>query len=263
MERFYMTREFNLIIGMGKFGKIAFDHFKTSEHGLIIVTDKDPSLANELGIPMQPDITSVMKKIEDFKNNNSKPLKKGPQSYFIEIDLTKNQTKLQKLVMKYIPEWIIPVAPIHIAAILLQRNIEAHNFNPDIPDFQFQEIISDIPQHLILRSDPFKGVIILSYAEENEICPEDCFGPESYCPNFGRPKEYTITEIVSKLSLKYKGFIFESHQIKEGLGGLKGIEFIKSIESLLEFLNNPDKPVFFIATTCNCHGVINLFFKKN
>jgi hypothetical protein len=68
--------------------------------------------------------------------------------------------------------------------------------------------------------------------------------------------------------------VFKSHQMKPGIGGLKGIELKKNLleilESISRYLENRsrnefekiEKGSFFIATTCRCHGVLNLFCIK-
>jgi hypothetical protein len=85
---------------------------------------------------------------------------------------------------------------------------------------------------------------------------------------------------------KLPGWVFESHQMKPGIGGLKGEELKQNLLKIKEFVkkvqenNNGDKggdksrvednseskaekmkeKAFFIATTCTCHGVLNLFY---
>lgn len=82
------------------------------------------------------------------------------------------------------------------------------------------------------------------------------------------------------------GWVFESHQMKPGTGGLKGEELKQNLLEITEFVkrvqenkngdkdkgesrtedngrNEADKvreKAFFIATTCTCHGVLNLFY---
>jgi len=60
--------------------------------------------------------------------------------------------------------------------------------------------------------------------------------------------------------------------MKPGIGGLKGIELKQNLLEIMEFVRklqegnsgNRAKKVeeraFFVATTCTCHGVLNLFY---
>ncbi len=128
-------------------------------------------------------------------------------------------------------------------------------------------------------------MLFFSYAKEGEICPDGCPGPRDRCPTFGRKKPETITEYTGKLVDKFPGWVFESHQMKPGIGGLKGEELKQNLLEIMEFVKkvqenkNGDKDrdksrteddggnkaekigerAFFISTTCTCHGVLNLF----
>jgi hypothetical protein len=136
----------------------------------------------------------------------------------------------------------------------------------------FKTIASGIPEDLIAGSYPEHGMLFFSYAREGEICPDGCPGPRDRCPTFGRKKPKTITEYTRELIHSIPGWVFESHQMKPGIGGLKGIEFKQNMLEIMEFVKrvqeerNSKKPeqikerVFFIATTCTCHGVLNLFY---
>ena len=121
-----------------------------------------------------------------------------------------------------------------------------------------------------------KGVVYLSYAKIDEICPDNCPGPISYCPTFQRKKPVTITEYlknyygtINSVNIKKDKIteiviINESYQLMPGLGGLKGEDIQNSLKILRENLDILNKQEFniIIATTCNCHGVIN-FYKSS
>ncbi len=150
----------------------------------------------------------------------------------------------------------------------------------------FEDIAASFPEDVIAGLYPEQGMLFFSYAREGEICPDGCPGPRDHCPTFGRKKPETITEYTGKLVNKLPGWAFESHQMKPGTGGLKGEEFKQNLLEITEFVkkvqenNSRDKDkdksrteangdskaekikerVFFIATTCTCHGVLNLFY---
>jgi hypothetical protein len=60
--------------------------------------------------------------------------------------------------------------------------------------------------------------------------------------------------------------------MKPGIGGLKGIEFKQNLLEIFEYIGkfnenksketfqNLEDRTFFVATTCTCHGVLNLFY---
>jgi hypothetical protein len=88
-------------------------------------------------------------------------------------------------------------------------------------------------------------------------------GPEGYCPNFNRVKLKTINQYVKDITDTEAGWVFESYQMKQGIGGLKGEDFKIIILDIMGYVKKVCEErrneTFFIATTCNCHGVINLF----
>jgi hypothetical protein len=55
----------------------------------------------------------------------------------------------------------------------------------------------------------------------------------------------------------------ESDQLEAGLGSISGVKFKSKFEEFYLKMSDiyiQDKfPIIAIATTCNCHGVINLF----
>ncbi|MDY9925542.1 hypothetical protein [Methanosarcina sp.] len=136
----------------------------------------------------------------------------------------------------------------------------------------FKAIESGIPEDVIAGSYPEHGMLFFSYAREGEICPDGCPGPRDKCPTFGRKKPKTITEYTRELIRTIPGWVFESHQMKPGIGGLKGVEFKRNMLEIREFVSKLQEDgsakksekledrAFFIATTCTCHGVLNIFY---
>lgn len=206
-----------------------------------------------------------------------------------------------------IPEYIIPAVPCHAVAYMLADFLKF--FNPELITGEFQEekspvkelfirhedsrlrsffedIAASFPEDVIAGLYPEQGMLFFSYAREGEICPDGCPGPREHCPTFGRKKPETITEYTGKLADKLPGWVFESHQMKPGIGGMKGEELKQNLLEIAEFVKkaqenkNGDKGkdksraegdggnkaekikerIFFIATTCTCHGVLNIFY---
>ncbi|MHA1821880.1 MAG: hypothetical protein ACTSU2_01895 [Promethearchaeota archaeon] len=216
----------------------------------------------------------------------SSPSHKKKQAQNIEIFLlNKDFNYVINLLKLGIPELIIPVIPVHIAAKLCQNLIEQFsiikNKNSVLRSAPIDDFLKIIPQNLILAYNNEVGIITLSYARPGEVCPDDCPSPPHYCPTFKRIKPKTITQIACDLQknialkqFKGKGWVFESHQLAPGLGGLFGYEFIRNYTELFKYIediminNNKNSSnknnirkifKFFIATTCNCHGVLNAF----
>ncbi|WP_269851680.1 hypothetical protein [Methanosarcina horonobensis] len=93
------------------------------------------------------------------------------------------------------------------------------------------------PEDVIAGSYPEDGMLFFSYAREGEICLDGCPGPRDRCPTFGRKKPKTITEYTGELVHTISGWVFESHQMKPGIGGLKGVEFKQNILEIMEFVS--------------------------
>lgn len=220
----------------------------------------------------------------------------GSAFYFYKMDLE----NIPYLLSLGIPEFIIPAVPCHATAYMLSDLLKlppepGENENPEetsnktqterrpvtelfvrtederLMDF-FEKLAVSFPADVIAGRYPEYGMLFFSYAREGEICPDGCPGPRDRCPTFGRIKPETITEYAGKLHRNLPGWVFESHQMKPGIGGLKGREFKQNLLEILEFVRalkenksrerfeNIEDRTFFIATTCTCHGVLNLFY---
>lgn len=218
------------------------------------------------------------------------------EAYFYKMDLD----SIPFLLSLGIPEYIIPAVPCHAIAYMLSNLLKlplkpGKEENPEevleknqmedslvtelfirsederLISF-FEKLEASIPEDVIAGSYPEYGMLFLSYAREGETCPDGCPGPRDRCPTFGRKKPETITEYTRKLLQHLPGWVFESYQMKPGIGGLKGDEFKQNLLEILEFLRvfkeNSSQKVseslenrtFFVATTCTCHGVLNLFY---
>lgn len=219
-----------------------------------------------------------------------------PEIYFYKMDLG----NIPFLLSLGIPEYIIPAVPCHAVAYTLPRLLAfplepAKNENPEETEDKsqkgdspvteliirpederlmafFEKLAASFPADVIAGRYPEYGMLFFSYAREGEICPDGCPGPRDRCPTFGRIKPETITEYAGKLRRNLPGWVFESHQMKPGTGGLKGRELKQNLLEILEFVRafkenksgerfeSLEDRTFFISTTCTCHGVLNLFY---
>lgn len=257
----------------------------------------------------KPEISGVEKNKQknEWKNEReSKEKNDDMETYFYKMDMY----GIPSLFSYGIPEYIIPAVPCHAVAYMLADFLKFFNREPGTNKVQeekspvkelfirpedsllrsfFEDIAAAISEDVITGRYPEQGMLFFSYAREGETCPDSCPGPRGHCPTFGRKKPETITEYTAKLAGKLPGWIFESHQMKPGIGGLKGEElkrnlleiraFVKRIKRIQEISNgnkgkdkskteydsgNEAKEIkeraFFIATTCTCHGVLNLFY---
>ena len=253
-----------IVAGGGKFGKKALEYAIKNTYKIILI-DNDPYCICASYADNKFDILNEFySKIKDMKAGNF---------FFLIHDIS----IINDLFFKINPEYIIPVVPIHLLAYIVSDFLKQKKGWNLISDSKSAlSFINKANSDLILSYNLEQGIVYLSYCKIDEICPDDCVGPENYCPNFKREKPITITKYLQNYFHLTNHFRFieekpltviivgESYQLMGGLGGLKGIDiynFLKKLEHILDTTSNQNYK-FIIATTCNCHGVIN-FYKQS
>ncbi|MBD3352447.1 MAG: hypothetical protein GF364_13245, partial [Candidatus Lokiarchaeota archaeon] len=239
IKRKPIIKDYFLILGGGKFGKIALDYVRQKRNYLIIVVDKDQDQLERLSL--KP-ITSSEKLYDIIKEHSKRWTQSNSevveQNSMGEAYFYQSEVKSLPLFLQYgIPEYIVPVIPVHIAARLFislldlpliheSQKIEIEDINlnsqlhksigneaelcNDVPLSYLEKYIESIPNDLIISKDSDLSVIMLSYAKEGEICPDNCTGPEGYCPHFHREKPVTMVQVAKNLKKGgLKGWIFE------------------------------------------------------
>ncbi|MFX1396712.1 MAG: hypothetical protein ACFFAS_06665 [Promethearchaeota archaeon] len=248
-----------IIIGGGKFGIKALE-FARNKKSRTILIDKDPRCNA---------IQMVNKQYMDIKDLilDLDKLRKG-KIFF----LAQEKLNLFNLIKVFKPDYVIPVVPIHFMAMLISSILMDYGQILIPNSFITKKFLNEIDSNLVFDSNLKAGIVLLSYAKKGEICPENCSGPEKFCPNFNREKPRTITQHLKNLFSsglieinievsKRIIIIINSKQLKSGLGGLKGSdlhEIFSELEDVGELLEKNVLEII-VATTCNCHGVINFF----
>ncbi len=254
------------IMGAGKFGKIAFNHAIKQGYSTIILIDEDVNTVKDIKAEIVEDIKEFLEIYQEIiKQSFERSKNKDQKTYFLQGGLD-----LLSLIFTFgIPDLFFPVIPVHIMGKLVLNYLNVY-FNgkkilqTQVDDDYYSEVVKKIPAEILLTENKKNGLITLSYAKLDEICPSNCIGQEDSCSHFKRSKPKTVTNIVQNLS---KIFVIESHQIRAGLGALYGAEIKNLLKKLLEYSDVTQKSKgtsselrnFGISTTCNCHGIINLF----
>lgn len=252
-----------IIAGGGRFGLKAIDFIKKNNYKTVLIDSNPNCLAAEFA-------SKRFDTLEDF-SLNLKDLKEG-EIFFLNTEIL----IVLDLIEELNPKYIIPVVPIHLMASLITSFLLKFSINLTPDNNLTKKFLENIDPELLLNQMTEKGILYLSYAKIDEICPDNCSGPISYCPNFKREKPVTITEYlknyygtinsvnIKKDKISKIVIINESYQLMPGLGGLKGEDIHNSLKILRENLEIMNKQEFnlIIATTCNCHGVIN-FYKNS
>ncbi|MGQ4875363.1 MAG: hypothetical protein ACP6IY_14960 [Promethearchaeia archaeon] len=256
-----MKKRFILVVGGGKFGKKAVEYGLKHNYSIIVIDNRHNCIVNSSADKIFNNYDEFLKKINNLTENKVFLL-------ISDVSIT------YKLIKDFLPGLIIPVVPIHLMANIIIQFLRENSINLKASPSQTLEFIKNSNPDLILGYNPNKGTIYLSYAKENEICPDNCTGPPDYCPNFKREKPITITDFVRNqfsMSKLYKFDVnnnkiiisIESSQLTSGLGGLKGTDVESIINNLKKDLSLFQYGIkLAIATTCNCHGVINFYEKE-
>lgn len=213
----------NIIIGGGKYACYAVEHLRQKGQGFVVV-DTDPNCLA----------------VERF---GVAALKQSPSNgeHFVQGDLS----TVLDLIEKLKPEYVFPTAPLHIAADLAKIKFALDPWTEAI-----NAILPKLPEVVVLAAG--KGKLVASF-NRDKSCVEKCSMP-LICPSTHMRKPCTMTELIRFASPD--AFILISHSVAPGMGALKGSE-------LLDFFNwARQREKFVVATTCDCHGVLDAFQKR-
>ena len=214
----------DIIVGGGKYGCEAVEYLRKKRKGFVLL-DKDP---NCLAFK-QFRLKTSAQVISDAEN-------------FVHGDLS---TALE-LVEALKPEYVFPTAPVHIAADLAKVKFDLAPWPEAI-----NTILPKLPEVVVLEAG--KGKLVASFNRDNN-CIEKCSMPE-VCPSSQIRKPCTMTNLIRFASPN--SFLLISYSMTPGMGAIKGSE-------LAEFFNwAKTREKFIVATTCDCHGVLNAFKKRH
>jgi hypothetical protein len=214
----------DVIIGGGKYGCYAIEYLRQKKKGFVVV-DTDP------------DCLAVKR----FKLKPSERIA-AEGEFFVHGELPKTL----ELIETSKPEYVFPTAPVHIAADLAKIKFKLTPWNETI-----NAILPKLPAVVVLYAG--RGKLIVSFNRDHD-CIEKCSMPQ-VCPSSHIKRPCTMTELMRFASPKT--FILISYSMAPGMGALKGSE-------LLEFFSwAKTKDKFIVATTCDCHGVLNAFKKQH
>lgn len=272
-----------LVIGGGKIGSKFVEYAKDHDLSFVLVIDIDcEAPVSKLGKVLEDrkDLADILDSLntDTYLGVNSPPVDsrtaQNTEIYFYCMD----SKDIPSLLDYGIPEYIIPAVPSHAAVDIIAdfvnldidtdliREVSMDKGDRDRMDV-FQSIVSKFPENIVAGTFPEHGAVFLSYARPGELCPDNCRGQENYCYNFKREKPRTITSYACELAQDRPGSVFESLQMGPGIGGIQGRDLKENLISFMKYMNqleclplNADleNRLPFIATTCNCHGILNL-----
>ncbi len=185
------------IIGMGRFGKLAFKRLsrKMDGCGFVLV---DPDERN----------------FAEFKNNDC-VMDDGIK--FIYENLSRENS----------PDWIIPALPIHLAAMWLMKKLGHGRVKKTELPKEFGDILPN----------PIYGEnkdIYVSHA--TFLCPDNCPEPKDICTVTGEKRKENMFELLQNIRFPgFSSFVIRSFQLAPGVGGFRPgqlFELLKTSEKL-------------------------------
>ncbi len=249
-----VNRKKIVIYGGGKFGFNAIQKLK-AQYNLIII-DIEPNCYIAERFKLKPEsIDSVLDQIQKINSQNK--YRTQTSMFFI---LGAESVLLQAINL-FFPLYIVPSAPVHVMANLTQQYLSERYPLVEMNHTKFLMDLSKKPENLFqFTSD--KPEVYFSYAAWDEICPEHCIGPKKYCIHHKRHKPITISDFIDNIISKKQILHFRSQQLNAGVGGIS-VNTIKEnflkLEAILQENQSNRFANLYIATSCNCHGVISRF----
>ncbi len=224
---------FDLVFGGGKYGMEAVEYLLSRKRNFVVLDIDSKCL-----VAKNYDLTRInIKDIEKLRFRDEKDYFEG---YFIEGGIF----EALKVIELLKPEHIFPTAPIHLSAALIQEKFKLSPWFEGV-----DRVLPGLPSKIIVSAG--RGSVVVTYNRDYE-CQPNCNAPER-CPVTGILKPapmYRLLEFAAP-----NGFILQSHQLRPGIGALKGNE----LELLVKWALG--KKELIIGTACKCHGVITALKK--
>jgi hypothetical protein len=208
----------DVIIGGGKYGCYAIEYLRQKKKGFVVV-DTDPGC-----------LAAKRFKLKPYEHIAAEG------EFFVHGGLS----KALELIDALKPEYVFPTAPVHIAADLAKIKFKLKPWSEAI-----NAILLKLPAVVVLRAG--RGKLVVSFNKDHN-CIEKCSMPQ-VCPSSGIKKPCTMTELMRFASPE--AFILISYSMAPGMGALKGSELVE----FFDWVKTKEK--FTVATTCDCHGVLN------
>lgn len=204
------------IIGAGRFGKHALSRlFKSDDNCRLVVVDRSKE------------------KLDQIEKNASTAIVEQDGAAFLHEHLKRS----------FLPEWIIPAVPVHLAAMWCLLQAETVKLK-----------LKDIPGSLdAMLPNPIRmgpAEILVSHA--TFICPDNCSEPRDICTKTKKPRKKNMFDLIA--GIRYTGFfplVVRSWQLEPGVGGYRPVQLLDVADRIRSIRGN-----ILLATACRCHGVI-------
>lgn len=205
-----------LIIGAGRFGKMAAVRLGSTRHSLLCIVDQDKGKLSEVETPRARRVCYA-----------------GPEFLTEHFHLLRPSNV------------IIPALPVHLAYEWLRRSLPR---SLKATPLQVPRSLIPLLPHTWEGGD---GSLLISYADS--LCPDDCPEPEDYCTVTGQKRETPLYGLLGHLDCPgYRIHVVRSQQLAPGTGGYG----VRDLEELLGRVSTGGEGKWLVGTACKCHGVV-------
>lgn len=277
-----------ICVGGGFFGSRAAKVAKERGARVIVIDKEEKCLAKELNLC--DEVRSVVRRANTDTDTDTDTGtgtgNKSKSASGIEIDIdiepiinssSKKTTLwigdgievLKSILKKRVPELIVPSIQGHLMGKLSKSWLQGKGMKVKESGFYLSEVLKGIPPRLVLEKNEEEGILITSYMLTGKTCKLGCV-QQKKCPVTGieKPaKMYNLLKFALASSSVEYFHVLISRQIGKGtvgsVGAVRGKDVIKALkyfEKNLSFTKRSSADKFFaVATSCPCHGILNLF----
>ncbi|HOB38992.1 MAG TPA: hypothetical protein PKI40_08030 [Methanomassiliicoccaceae archaeon] len=162
---------------------------------------------------------------------------------------------LADIMLRWIPDEVIPAAPGHLAAHLAmawssKRYRNLHPFGGPL-----LRAVDVLPTGTVQFIDSVNGIMMASHMPSGTDCQEDCEQP-SICPVTGKGPLTPMNKLIERALAETvdRHSILVTHGRK--VGKIRG----DTIKDMLEVIDRAGEgTIIGIATSCRCHAIANIF----
>ncbi|NLK26222.1 MAG: hypothetical protein GX307_06590 [Euryarchaeota archaeon] len=229
-------------VGGGKIGSLAVTRARQMGDRVVVIDSDEGCLARKL---CRKEVTNIGLALE---------LEAG-EAVFVKGD---GVLVLWSIMQSWVPDLVVPGIRGHMLARLAMKQVNAWDReltpSPDLLDGAVQALPPDIIQLI----DREWGVLITSFMPRGGSCQEDCEQPK-ICPVSGKSHPIPMHRLIEQAMRKSVDHHAVLVTCGTGAGSLRG-EDIQGLFHTLEEMK--DGETCGIATSCSCHGLINMFRLK-
>jgi hypothetical protein len=208
-----------LILGAGKFGRLALARLSAQDPAArLVIVDRSPAALAAAPPGHNAHLVKIQADVPEF---------------------------LQDHLTDYASwDWLIPMVPVHVAAIMLKQKLAADGW-------EFMEVPQAVAELAPVAIRGRQGELYLSRAAH--LCPDDCPSPPDFCPVSGESRTPAFHELLASLVLPgFQVVVLASRQVAPGVGGYPPRELLDIPKTVAKSRGN-----LLIATACRCHGVVH------